>query len=621
MSDRFDSGRLRRIVSAVETIRDRALEAEAAHAEDVALAVPDHRPSARNLLHYLSLRQEDVRDLQLELSRLGLSSLGRTEAHVIAGLEAVLAALRKIADVAPLPPADAPVDHDSGPALLGRHTEALLGPAPADRDVRIMVTMPSEAATDPALVRTFLDAGMDVMRINCAHDDRAAWEGMARNLEAAPGGARRCRILADLAGPKLRTGRIRTVERALRVKPPRGPTGAATGPAIVRLAPAEAPPPAAPATPDAARLPVTGPLAACRPGDELAFRDARGRRRRLTVLRREDAGAVLAECRAGAWFVSGTPLALRRDGEEAGSLAVAALPRGEEEIRLAVGESIVLGNGSEEGRAAPRDPSGVALGPATIPCTLPEIFSDVRAGERIFFDDGKIGGVIESVSGGSLVAKITHARAGGARLGSDKGINLPDSDLRLGGLTEKDRDDLEFAVRHADMVGLSFVRRPEDLLRLEEELDRLGAQRLGIVVKIETRSAFENLPRLLSTGFRSPPFGVMVARGDLAVELGFERLAEVQEEILWLCEAAHVPVIWATQVLESLAKKGLPSRAEVTDAAMAGRAECVMLNKGPHVAEAVRFLADVLRRMRQHQSKKRSMLRRLSVSGPAPPRG
>ena len=82
----------------------------------------------------------------------------------------------------------------------------------------------------------------------------------------------------------------------------------------------------------------------------------------------------------------------------------------------------------------------------------------------------------------------------------------------------------------------------------------------------------------------------MIARGDLAVEVGFERLAEVQEEILWLCEAAHVPVIWATQVLESVAQTGQPSRAEVTDAAMAERAECVMLNKGPHIGEAVRAL-------------------------------
>jgi pyruvate kinase len=106
----------------------------------------------------------------------------------------------------------------------------------------------------------------------------------------------------------------------------------------------------------------------------------------------------------------------------------------------------------------------------------------------------------------------------------------------------------------------------------------------------------------------------MIARGDLAVEAGFERLAEVQEEILWFCEAAHVPVIWATQVLEHLAKDGRPSRAEVTDAAMAVRAEAVMLNKGPHVPDAVRALDGILVRMEAHQSKKTSLLRRLKVA-------
>jgi pyruvate kinase len=119
---------------------------------------------------------------------------------------------------------------------------------------------------------------------------------------------------------------------------------------------------------------------------------------------------------------------------------------------------------------------------------------------------------------------------------------------------------------------------------------------------------------------RRPPLAVMVARGDLAVELGFERLAEVQEEILWLCEASHVPAIWATQVLDTLAKTGVPSRAEITDAAAGVAAECVMLNKGPHMEAALRTLVDILHRMERHHYKKRSIFRRLRVSalGEAP---
>ncbi len=100
------------------------------------------------------------------------------------------------------------------------------------------------------------------------------------------------------------------------------------------------------------------------------------------------------------------------------------------------------------------------------------------------------------------------------------------------------------------------------------------------------------------------------------MECGFARLAELQEEMLCLCEAAHAPVVWATQVLETAARKGFPSRAEVTDAAMGERAECVMLNKGPYILDAMRTLNDILSRMQSHQAKKRSLLRALTAWSP-----
>src|SRR4029077_15741788 len=133
--------------------------------------------------------------------------------------------------------------------------------------------------------------------------------------------------------------------------------------------------------------------------------------------------------------------------------------------------------------------------------------------------------------------------------------------------------DLEFIAPRADLVALSFVHSAADIDHLYAELDRLQATEIGVILKIENRQAFEHLPELLMTAAKRRRIAVMVARGDLGVEIGFERLAEVQEEILWLTEAAQGPVIWATQVLESLAKDGLPSRAEITDAAMSTRAE------------------------------------------------
>jgi pyruvate kinase len=242
------------------------------------------------------------------------------------------------------------------------------------------------------------------------------------------------------------------------------------------------------------------------------------------------------------------------------------------------------------------------------------VFSQVEKGQRIWFDDGRIGGVIRRASTDQLDVEIVQCGLNGSVLRSDKGINLPDSNLKLPALTTKDIEDLSFAASRADMIGLSFVQRESDVRELRRRLRSLDAERVGIILKIETRRAFEHLAELALAALQHSRSGVMIARGDLAVECGYERLAEVQEEILWVCEAAHLPVIWATQVLESLAKSGQPSRAEITDAAMGERAECVMLNKGPHIVKAVQVLDDILQRMQSHQVKKTSMLRRLHVA-------
>jgi pyruvate kinase len=255
------------------------------------------------------------------------------------------------------------------------------------------------------------------------------------------------------------------------------------------------------------------------------------------------------------------------------------------------------------------------LEPAFIGCTLPQVFDSIAPGHRVLLDDGKFEGFVREVSPGRFTVEITRAGRGQAYLKAEKGINLPDTPLDLPALTKKDIADLEHVVRHADLISLSFVHRSKDIDELYGHLERLGAREVGVALKIEKRAAFERLPKLLLTAAKRKRIAVMVARGDLGVEIGFERLAEVQEEILWLCEAAQIPVIWATQVLESLAKSGLPSRGDVTDAAMSIRAECVMLNKGPYIAEAIRFLTDVSRRMTQHASKTFATHRALSVAG------
>ena len=229
--------------------------------------------------------------------------------------------------------------------------------------------------------------------------------------------------------------------------------------------------------------------------------------------------------------------------------------------------------------------------------------------------DGLIAGHIDDVLPQGLVMAVTRTPPEGQPLLAHKGINFPDTALQVSPLTDADLSALDFAAEHADIVGYSFVQRPSEIALLQEELEKRRPTKppMPIIGKIETKLAFINLPDMLVQAAGRNPFGVMIARGDLAVEIGYERMSEVQEEILWLCEAAHVPVIWATQVLESLVKRGMPSRGEFTDAAMANRAECVMLNKGRYIADGIRVLDNVLRRMEAHQVKKTPQLRPLAA--------
>ena len=246
-------------------------------------------------------------------------------------------------------------------------------------------------------------------------------------------------------------------------------------------------------------------------------------------------------------------------------------------------------------------------------CEPPDVLDHLAIGTEVSFDDGKLGGIVETCQPGNVMVRVERTQRKGFKMKPERGLTFPRANLHLDPLTPDDLRDLDFVARHADMIGFSFVQSAADITRLQDELAarRPDWQRLGIIAKIETAQAVTNLPDIIVRAAGRQPFGVMIARGDLAVAIGFERLAEMQEEILWLCESAHVPVIWATQVLEEMVKSGLPTRGEMTDAAMAGRAECVMLNKGPNVGEAITALQGLLQRMMEHQSKKTARLRAL----------
>lgn len=252
-------------------------------------------------------------------------------------------------------------------------------------------------------------------------------------------------------------------------------------------------------------------------------------------------------------------------------------------------------------------------------CRNKDILEQLAEGDTIALDDGVVEGHVISVKPEGAIVQVDRVnKAKGVRLKAQKGINFPDTTANIPLITAQDRENIEAIQKYADILGFSFVKDVRDVDLLQQELeDNLGKKRakeIPVIVKIETLQSIDHLVDIIIHSAGKNKFGIMIARGDLAVEAGFLRLSELQEEILWVCEAAHVPVIWATQVLETLIKKGIPTRAEITDATMGGRAECVMLNKGDYIQEGLQLLDEVLIQSQEHQYKKSARLRALGIA-------
>jgi pyruvate kinase len=586
----------------LEEIRERATALEAKYSAELASVHPNFREGAQNLVHYLALRKSDTHELRGSLRKLGLYSLAHAERNVLGSIAAVQAALASLTGDSPAAAETLTAALQSKSLTADVHRQAILGASPEGRDVSIMVTLPTEAAENPTLVAEMLAAGMNVARINCAHDNAQTWEQMVNNVreEAASVGTE-CRIIMDLAGPKLRTGELKPGPRVIHIRPKRDPLGRVIAPRRVRLIPEDT----LQRGTKMAVLPVPREcIDYAREGDQIRFRDTRGKKRRLTVAVKDDKGLVL-ETSQGAYVATDTKLFLKRkDVGETLEYRVGELPSVEQPLLLHVGDTLIIHADPRPGEPAKEDADGVVLEPAHIACQQPEVFEFLSPGETISLNDGKISGVIKQVCAEEVEVKITKAKPTGSRLRGQRGMNFPQSDIRLNGLTAVDKTNLEFVVKYADAVSLSFIRKPADVELLLDELDRLSADKLGLVIKVETKKGFKSLPKIILVAMRRYPVAVMIARGDLAVECGWARLAECQEEVLWVCGAARIPVMWATQVLEQEAKKGLPSRAEITDAAQSQRADCVMLNKGPHILAAIRTLDNILRRMQDLRFRK-----------------
>ncbi len=604
----FPQEKLLEITTTIDSVIDKISEFENVYQTQINNVHPNYIQSARNLVHYLALRSFDVDILQDKLDDIGFPMSSDSKNSILYNLhyfKTVISSLLKM----DIPNGELFLTNKEAKKIQRNNSEALFGTLKNNRKTGIMVTQPVNAANDVEFARSLLNLGMDCARINCAHDDEMIWKQMIDNIRATEID---CKIMMDLGGPKIRTGKMKPGLKVIRIKPKTNSLGQVTGPAKIWLAPFGVKPPKGEKAD--AIIPVNKKwLQKTDEGSYIIFRDSRGKKRKIRIDKKEDNGRW-GSCRKSAFVTTGMLLTVYFDKKlTTEEHSVHELLPLEEIIFLFVDDLLRLDKEPILGEPAVYSEGGNGFEMAHIACTLPAALENVKEGEPILFDDGKIEGVVKEIYKDHIIIKITNAKKSGGKLRADKGINLPESNLGFGGLTDKDKMDLKFIVKNADAVNFSFVNNKQDVEDLLNELKKLDSE-IGIVLKIETQEAFKNLPSILLKAMEIYPVGVMIARGDLAIETGWKNFAIIQEEILQLCDAAHLPDIWATQVLDNLAKKGIPTRAEITDAAMAQRTECVMLNKGPYIAETVKMLDRILSKMERIQRKRGRLLPKLEFN-------
>ena len=224
----------------------------------------------------------------------------------------------------------------------------------------------------------------------------------------------------------------------------------------------------------------------------------------------------------------------------------------------------------------------------------PKLPAEVKVGGTIMIHDGRKRLIVTKIKGNDVICKVVV----GGPLGNKKGVNLPDSELTIHALTAKDRKDLEFGLKNkVDFFALSFVRRPEDIHELREILKKSKSD-ARIIAKIETPQALSCLEEVVDAAD-----GIMVARGDLAIEIPAEEVPMAQKRMIEACIAAGKPVITATQMLESMIKSPIPTRAEVSDVANAimDGTDAIMLSEettlGEYPVEAVKMMTKIALRV------------------------
>jgi len=252
-------------------------------------------------------------------------------------------------------------------------------------------------------------------------------------------------------------------------------------------------------------------------------------------------------------------------------------------ILLKEGSSFILTN-----REVPGDEQGVSV-------TFPFLSQKVKKGDRIFLADGTLELKVKGLTPIDIICRVVR----GGKLTSRKGINIPNVSMDISSLTEKDYQDILFGIKNkVDFVGLSFTRNAEDVLRARKFLKENGAENISLIAKIEKKEAVDNLKEIIETSD-----GIMIARGDLGVEIPLENVPLVQKNIIKRCNLAGKPVITATQMLMSMVSSPRPTRAEVTDVANAilDGTDAIMLSEetavGNYPLEAVETMNKIALRV------------------------
>ena len=227
----------------------------------------------------------------------------------------------------------------------------------------------------------------------------------------------------------------------------------------------------------------------------------------------------------------------------------------------------------KEGSRVTIVPGGDFVGNASrLPTSYKELTEDAEPGDRLLIDDGLLGLKVEQIREGEVVCEVIE----GGEVSSHKGLNFPDTSLSIKGLTPKDLDDLEFGVKELkpDWVAASFVRSGDEVREIKERMAEFGEE-LPVISKIEKHEAIEDIEDIMLASD-----GIMVARGDLAVELSNERVPIEQKRMIARCRRLGKPVIVATQMLDSMIRNPRPTRAEVSDVANAifDRTDAIMLS-------------------------------------------